>query len=79
MKLSSRWSGCADARTRAAQELERFLETLGLPVLTTLRDTQNYVQAAAHGLSIFDLSASRAEKDWEQWQPLLDWAERPIS
>ncbi|MDD5175423.1 MAG: ParA family protein [Sterolibacterium sp.] len=67
-----------DARTRAAQELERFLATLGLPVLTTLRDTQNYVQAAAHGLSIFDLSASRAEKDWEQWQPLLDWVEKPL-
>lgn len=68
-----------DARTRAAQELERFMDTLGLPVLTTLRDTQNYVQAAAHGLTIFDLSASRAEKDWQQWQPLLDWAARPLS
>ena len=68
-----------DARTRAAHELERFLTTLGLPVLTTLRDTQNYVQAAAHGLSIFDLSASRAEKDWEQWQPLIDWVEKPRS
>ena len=67
-----------DARTRAAHELERFLDTLGLPVLTTLRDTQNYVQAAAHGLSIFDLSPSRAEKDWEQWQPLLDWVKRPL-
>jgi chromosome partitioning protein len=63
-----------DARTRAAQELERFLETQGLPVLTYLRDTQNYVQAAAHGLTIFELPASRAEKDWEQWQPILDWA-----
>lgn len=68
-----------DARTRAAQELERFLATLGLPVLTTLRDTQNYVQAAAHGMSIFDLSASRAEKDWEQWQPLIDWVGQPLS
>ena len=68
-----------DARTRAAQELERFMETLGLPVLTTLRDTQNYVQAAAHGLSIFDLSPSRADKDWEQWQPLIEWVERPLS
>ena len=67
-----------DARTRAAHELERFLATLGLPVLTTLRDTQNYVQAAAHGLSIFDLPASRAEKDWEQWQPLIEWAEQPL-
>ena len=66
-----------DVRTRAAHELERFLATQGLPVLTCLRDTQNYVQAAAHGLSIFDLPASRAEKDWEQWQPIFDWVERP--
>lgn len=62
-----------DARTRAAAELERFLADLGLPVLTLLRDTQNYVQAAAHGLTIFDLSASRAAQDWEQWQPIIDW------
>lgn len=65
-----------DARTRAAGELERFLDDLGLPVLTCLRDTQNYVQAAAHGLSIFDLPPSRAEQDWVQWQPLIDWVEQ---
>lgn len=64
-----------DARTRAAGELERFLGDVGLPVLTYLRDTQNYVQAAAHGLTIFDLPASRAAQDWEQWQPILDWAD----
>ncbi len=63
-----------DARTRAAQELERFLSAQGVPVLAHLRDTQNYVQAAAHGLSIFDLPASRAEQDWQQWWPILDWA-----
>lgn len=62
-----------DARTRAAGELERFLGGVGLPVVAHLRDTQNYVQAAAHGLSIFELPASRVEKDIEQWQPLLDW------
>ena len=64
-----------DARTRAAAELERFLTELKLPVLTYLRDTQTYVQAAAHGLTIFDLSPSRGAQDWEQWQPLLKWAE----
>ena len=67
-----------DARTRAAGELERFLDSTGLPVVAHLRDTQNYVQAAAHGMSIFELPASRAEKDIEQWQALLDWAQRPI-
>ena len=62
-----------DARTRAAAELERFLEGTGLPVVAHLRDTQVYVQAAAHGMSIFDLSPGRAAQDVEQWQPLLDW------
>lgn len=62
-----------DARTRAAGELERFLGGTGLPVVAHLRDTQNYVQAAAHGMSIFELPASRVEKDIEQWQPLLSW------
>jgi chromosome partitioning protein len=64
-----------DARTRAAGELERFLAGIGLPVLACLRDTQNYVQAAAHGLTVFDLPASRAAQDWQQWQPILDWVE----
>lgn len=64
-----------DARTRAAGELERFLSSYDLPVLTYLRDTQLYVQAAANGMTLFDLSGSRAEKDLEQWQPIIEWAE----
>ena len=64
-----------DARTRAAGELERFLTELKLPVLAYLRDTQTYVQAAAHGLTLFDLSPSRGAQDWEQWTPLLNWVE----
>ena len=62
-----------DARTRAAGELERFLSSYDLPVLAYLRDTQLYVQAAANGLTLFDLSVSRAEKDLDQWQPIIDW------
>lgn len=65
-----------DPRTRAAGELERFLANTGLPVIAHLRDTQNYVQAAAHGMSIFDLSPARSEKDREQWQPLLAWVNK---
>jgi chromosome partitioning protein len=66
-----------DARTRAAGELERFFATLDLPVLAYLRDTQVYVQAAAAGMTIFDLPPSRAERDVEQWQPIIEWVERP--
>jgi chromosome partitioning protein len=64
-----------DARTRAAGELERFLASYDLPVLTCLRDTQLYVQLAANGMTLFDLTASRAEKDVAQWQPIIDWVD----
>lgn len=64
-----------DARTRAAGELERFFSTFELPVLAYLRDTQVYVQATAAGMTLFDLPRSRAERDLEQWQAIIDWAE----
>lgn len=64
-----------DARTRSAAELERFFSSLELPILAYLRDTQNYVQTIAAGLTIFDLPPSRLERDLEQWQPIISWAE----
>lgn len=64
-----------DPRTRAAHELERFLASCGLPVLSHLRDSQLYVQLAANGMTVFDLPPERVERDLEQWQPILDWAE----
>ena len=64
-----------DARTRAAGELERFFATFDLPVLAYLRDTQVYVQATAAGMTLFDLPRSRAERDIEQWQAIIDWVE----
>jgi chromosome partitioning protein len=64
-----------DRRTRAAEQLHRFVEGLELPVLGFLRDTQNYVQLAAHGLTLWDVAQSRVEKDIAQWQALLAWVE----
>jgi chromosome partitioning protein len=64
-----------DARTRAAGELEKFFATFDLPVLAYLRDTQVYVQATAAGMTLFDLPPSRAERDIEQWQAIIEWAE----
>ncbi|WP_423198230.1 MULTISPECIES: nucleotide-binding protein [unclassified Cupriavidus] len=62
-----------DMRTRAAEQLQRFVGGVGLPVLGFLRDTQNYVQLAAHGLTLWDVAPSRVARDWEQWQPILRW------
>jgi chromosome partitioning protein len=65
-----------DPRTKAASTLEAFLRQYDLPVLTYLRDTQVYVNAAFNGLSIFDLPEYVGGRDVEQWQPLLDWVDR---
>ena len=62
-----------DARTRAAEKLDAFLAPIDLPVLTHLRDTQNYVNAAFEGKSIFDLPPSVAAQDVAQWQPIAKW------
>lgn len=62
-----------DPRTRAADELGRFVAQLGLPVAGYIRDTQNYVQLAAHGLSLFDVPERRVEQDRATWASLLGW------
>ncbi len=65
-----------DERTRAAEQLQHFVTAAGLPVLGTLRDTQNYVQLAAHGLTVFDLAPQRVERDLAQWQPICAWLDQ---
>ncbi len=60
--------------TIALDQLRQFLDTLGVPVLGMLRDTQLYVQLAARGATLWDVAPSRAERDLAQWQPILDWA-----
>jgi chromosome partitioning protein len=62
-----------NVRTRAADQLAHYVGNLGLPVLGYLRDTQNYVQLAAHGATVWDVAPSRVEKDVEQWQPMVSW------
>lgn len=62
-----------DARTLAADRLREFVAGLDVPVLGELRDTQNYVQLAARGLTLFDISPGRVQRDLEQWQPICQW------
>ena len=62
-----------DERTIAADKLHAFVNELGLPVLGFLRNTQNYVHLAAHGLTLFDVAPARVARDLEQWQPLCTW------
>lgn len=58
------------------QSLDRFLKQLQFPLITSLRDTQQYVRAAEQGLGILEIKpASRIRRDRKQWQPIFDWIE----
>jgi len=61
--------------TISSHRLDEFAATLQAPLVTHLRDTQNYVHLAAHGLTLFDVAPSRVERDLAQWAPLIDWLE----
>ena len=62
--------------TLANEQLHHYLSTLPVPVVAWLRDTQNYVQLAARGLTLWDVAPSRVERDLEQWQPLAAWVKQ---
>ena len=62
-------------KTRVSQSLIRFLESLDIPLLATLRDTQNYVRCAQLGIGISEMSEREAQQDMQSWQKLLQWLE----
>ena len=54
-------------------KLRRFLKHLDIPMVGTLRDTQNYIRAAERGVGIFELAPSSVEQDLEQWRSITRW------
>ena len=70
-------SACASREgTISADQLRSFLDTLEVPLLGFLRDTQNYVHLAARGLTLWDVApepgrarpgamADRSDPSWQ--------------
>jgi chromosome partitioning protein len=65
--------------TLSSQALMRFLDTLGVPIVATLRDSQNYVRAAELGLGLAEMSPHQVADDLEQWQPVFKWLDEPTT
>lgn len=65
--------------TLVFRDLERFLATLRLPLVATLRDSQNYIRAAEQGLSIHELENNRVQPDIDRWLPLIRWLTEPAA
>ncbi len=58
-------------------KLELFLNSLKIPFVATLRDTQYYVRASEYGLGIHDLENTQTSDELE-WQPLIEWLDNRI-
>ncbi len=59
--------------TRSFRRLMRFLTSLEIPLIAQLRDSQNFVHAAARGIGICEMQPHRVRKDIEQMDRITDW------
>jgi chromosome partitioning protein len=62
--------------TRIYRELEAFLAEYDIPLLTHLRESQNYIRSAETGLGIFELAPSLVAPDVVHWDPVIEWLQR---
>ncbi len=59
--------------TKSFSRLMRFLDSLGIPIIAVLRDSQNFVHAAENGLGLCEMQPSRVRQDVEQIDRIVRW------
>jgi chromosome partitioning protein len=61
------------SNTLISQSLMRFLKSLDIPLVATLRDTQNYVRAAQTGTGLHEMPRWQVSRDLSDWEELTNW------
>jgi chromosome partitioning protein len=64
-------------QTNHLEALRAVLAKYGVPYITALSDSENYLIAAESGMGIFELDERETVAEREQWQPLLKWLVDP--
>lgn len=59
--------------TKSFAKLMRFLDSLGIPIIAIMRDSQNFVHAVEEGKGICEFQPHRVRKDMEQLEKIIDW------
>ena len=65
--------------TKSLAMLMRVLASLETPTISVLRDSQNYVYAAANGLGIYEMPDHRVRQDVEQMDLIVSWLDQLLS
>ncbi len=58
--------------------LLRFLGTLNIPVVATLRDSMNYLRAAEQGQGLHEMKSYLVREDLATWEPLIEWIDARV-
>lgn len=59
--------------TRSFDKLMRFLNSLGIPIIAVLRDSQNYVHATEHGIGLAEMQPYKVRKDIDELKKIVFW------
>jgi chromosome partitioning protein len=62
-----------DGRTKNAEVLQAWSESLGLSYLCAIKAAQAYSKCLEQGLSIFDFPPDKMESYLLEWRPVTDW------
>lgn len=65
-------------KTASYKKIEELSERMGIPLIGSLRDTQNYAIAMESGMGICEMKQSICSKDKKQWQPIINWLHEAI-
>jgi chromosome partitioning protein len=64
--------------TKGLETLMRNLANMETPTIAVLRNSQNYVHAATHGLGIYEMPHFRVRQDLEQMDLIIDWLDQQL-
>ncbi|MCK4704635.1 MAG: ParA family protein [Gammaproteobacteria bacterium] len=64
--------------TIAFRALKRFLDSLDIPLIGQLRETQNYVKASDSGLGVQELKPAASDRDIDDWNKIISWLDSDV-
>ena len=59
--------------TQSFDTLMKFLDSLGIPIIAVLRDSQNYVRATEQGIGVCDMPPHKVSKDMDEMNKIIYW------
>ena len=59
------------------QPLERFLNSLNLPLVARLGDSDVFLSAAESGIGVFDMEFVASATERQQFMPIAEWVDSP--